>query len=241
MDEATPLNEIPLSYSHGQGQHIDPHLDTTYGRYERAPFRQYSERRIQDQAPLFQKPRRLQSQDSMLRRVLSRRSRPEQTVRSTTGRDGDGERMSHSNSGISRKVSRKNKPEPSYTLAGPRQQPSAQVETDYDDEEEHDGGRPKPNWGLAKPFPHKNRRGRKTKKQDRGAQRKASGHPEGQVNCCSRSVGLFVANPHHRLEEDQVGTMAHRYGANQLGKLQVVQRQMLAIQKMKTRAGTQTT
>jgi hypothetical protein len=68
MDEATPLTDIPLSSSNDRGHAPDPpHLDTTYGCYEQAPFRNYSERRVQNQLPLSEQPRRMQSKESLLR------------------------------------------------------------------------------------------------------------------------------------------------------------------------------
>jgi hypothetical protein len=154
MDEVTPLTDIPLSNSNVQNS--EPHLDTTYGRYERAPFRQYSEQKVRDQKPLLDQPRRLASKDSLLRRVLSRQSRLERKV------DGQqGNVLHHSKSGMNRKTSGK-RPQPAHSLAGPRPE-----------EGESSVGRSGPQWGLGAPFPHRQRKSKK------GSQRE---HPQGQAS-----------------------------------------------------------
>lgn len=174
MDEATPLTEIPLSRSNapqGHGHAQEPHLDTTYGRYERAPFRQYSERKIPDW-PLAAQPRRLPSKDSLLKRILSRQSHLERAV---YGQEGTSSQPSRSKSGVGRNKSGK-RPQPAYSLAGPRTNQNRA---------ESSGGRerPKPQWGLGSPFSHVDRQGRRSKKQERSKR----GHPQGQV-----SSSLFI-------------------------------------------------
>jgi len=167
MDEATPLTEIPLSNSNGpQGQTKEPHLDTTYGRYERAPFRQYSERKVQDQEPLIDQPRRFPSKDNLLQRVLSRQSRLERTV--FGGHQGTSGNVSHSKSGVSRKWSN-NRPQPTYSLTGPRHPPPSAAEPSSE--------RPGPQWSLGSPFSHFHRQGRNSRRQREGRR----GHPQGQV------------------------------------------------------------
>lgn len=164
MDEATPLTEIPLSNSNqAESGRKSPHLDTTYGRYERAPFRQYSERKASNQAPLVEQPRRLPSKDSLLRRVLSRQSRLEQRVFGG-GQQGD---VSQSKSTVNRKRSGR-RPQPNYSLAGPRQEPQEWAP-------EGSGRRPKPQWGLGEPFPHGGRKGK-------NGGSSSDNHPQGQVS-----------------------------------------------------------
>ncbi|KAI9683211.1 MAG: hypothetical protein M1820_010926 [Bogoriella megaspora] len=81
---------------------------------------------------------------------------------------------------------------PAYSLAGPRGPPPTDQYKGYRDPdyrhfgEEADAdrnGRPQPQWGLAKPFPHVSRRRNRGRNMQRRSQpeQKESGHPEGQV------------------------------------------------------------
>lgn len=110
--------------------------------------------------------------------MLSRQSRLENIVQDRIPGQPSRSNVAKSKSKGSRNKSKKGRPQPAYSLAGPRPQPSAQSEDDEDDEDDEDG-RPKPQWGLAKPFSHSKLGGRNQGGTQKGSR---TGHPKGQVS-----------------------------------------------------------
>lgn len=151
--------------------------DETYARYERSPFRNYS---LNPSQGNNDGPNRKASKNSLLGRFNS--------VRFRVGGESRRGRRGRSY----RNQSNENRPEPNYSLAGPRDE---EYESCDSDEGFGDyGRRPRPPLGLGQPFPRRKRGGRwrktsnKEKSSNKGKQIEPSesGKPEGQVRFYSQ-------------------------------------------------------
>lgn len=146
--------------------------DETYARYERSPFRKYS----------LQPPRG--NQDQGVNRQKSKGSLMDR-FNSVRFKMGSQTQRGKKNQGKEKETGR---PRKEHTLYGPH--PGEDSDRSYDSDEGYGdyGRRPKPQIGLAKPFPRQKRggrfkRGRKPKKDERSGVEPGSdsGHAEGQV------------------------------------------------------------
>ncbi|KAL9065333.1 MAG: hypothetical protein Q9157_007509 [Trypethelium eluteriae] len=189
----------------------DPNPNETFARYQSAPFRQFSQRNFHNAAfhdvtPMLNNGKGASLQNDLsdhhaMQEVLERQKKLEDTLdtvvnHSNSQRPNDGAGAGHPEdydavdfdpSAGQANVGGQTK-RPAYSLAGPRGPPptdqyKAHRDPDYRHFGEEEDAKSGPQWGLAKPFPHvsrRGRRGRSTKK--RGAERKSEGgHPQGQV------------------------------------------------------------
>ena len=189
----------------------DPNPNETFARYQSAPFRQFSSRNFQDAAfhdvtPILNNGKGAALQNDLadhqaVQEVLERQKKLEdslqrvvdgQSSQNARGGAGSGHLQDYDavdfdpSAGQSNVGGQTKRPE--YSLAGPRGPPptdqyKAYRDLDYRNFGEEEDSSSQPKWGLAKPFPHvsrKGRRGRKTKQSGatRGSRRE---HPTGQV------------------------------------------------------------
>lgn len=193
---ATAFSNTERGHTRGRssGQASNPY--ETFARYEEQPFRQIHDQQVPfgnaplygDQSPHTRPPmsRRKSSNNSTLKRVLSRQKKLEDLINKAlsqpVGQQGPGgtgaghpEGYDFDTSAGQTNIARKGSKRPAYSLAGPRGPPpsdqySSYRDPDYeefDDDEEQEEGQ-KPIWGLAKPLPRVSRRrkgGRKGGKQ----------------------------------------------------------------------------
>ncbi|KAI9665904.1 MAG: hypothetical protein M1821_003839 [Bathelium mastoideum] len=189
----------------------DPNPNETFARYQSAPFRQFSNRNFHkaafhDVTPMLNNGKGAALQNDLadhhaVQEVLERQKKLEnslqhivdqQTSQGPRGGAGAGHPQGYDavdfdpSAGQSNAGGQSKRPE--YSLAGPRGPPpsdqyKAYRDPDYRNFGEETDARPQPKWGLAKPFPHVSRRGKRGRSMKRSGAAKGStrGHPQGQV------------------------------------------------------------
>lgn len=183
MENQEDAPQETANYSRPIGARVTYHdPNQTYARYEQAPFRKFSERKVNDiagLAPLLNKNQRRPlekkpSRSSLLKRMLSRQNHLEETVKTAVGaQQYHGLQAGHETANYDYSTGQDDRsdgrPKPAYSLAGPRGPPPTDQyksyrDPDYRDFSTEQNDRPHPQWGLAKPFPHVSRRGKKSRR-----------------------------------------------------------------------------
>ena len=189
----------------------DPNPNETFARYQSAPFRNFSSRNFHkaafhDVTPMLNNGKGAALQNDLadhqaVQEVLERQKKLEGTLQKVVGRQnsqkpsggaGAGHPQNYDAVDFDPSAGQTNVGQqsrrPNYSLAGPRGPPptdqyKAYRDPDYRNFGEEEDAQPQPQWGLAKPFPHVSRRGKRGRASKRrsGAQEGKRGHPEGQA------------------------------------------------------------
>lgn len=211
MEDQNDAPPETANYSRPIGARVTDHdPNQTYARYEQAPFRKFSERKVNDlagSAPLLSKNQRpplekKPSRSSLLKRMLSRQNHLEETVKTAVGvQQHHGPQAGHETANYDYSTGQDDRsdgrPKPAYSLAGPRGPPPTDQYKSYRDPDYHDfsaeqNDRPQPQWGLAKPFPRVSRRGKKSRRGRTSKDNRFQERAEGQV-----SLHLVVTIAHN--------------------------------------------